>query len=426
MACLFSGAIAVPLYPPRTNRNLQRIEAVIKNSAAKFALTTSPVLSKIRRFENAGIFRGIELLEIGEVRDFTKNDFKAKQIISSQTAFLQYTSGSTSQPKGVIVSHENLLHNQEAIKRAFNQSEDSVIVSWLPLFHDMGLIGNVLQTIYAGSECVLMPSATFLQKPVSWLKAISNFRATTSGAPTFGYELCLRIKESDEIATLDLSSWQTAFCGAETVRIEILRNFARKFVVNGFSEKAFAPCYGLAEATLLVSAQNGLQSASFDKESLGKNKLEETIGELSSNTVTVADCGKIVSDLKVEIVNPETFDVCGENEIGEIWICGKSVANGYWENETATEEIFQARINGTDEPKYLRTGDFGFKRDDSLFITGRLKDLIIVRGRNYYPTDLEFAAAGASPALTVSAIAAVGLTDEINEKIEEILDNKPQ
>lgn len=415
MACLFSGAIAVPLYPPRTNRNLQRIEAVIKDSEAKFALTTSPVLKKIRKFENAGIFKKIEFLEIDSAKDFGVNDFKERKITPSRTAFLQYTSGSTSLPKGVIVTHENLMHNQEAIKRGFNQNEDSIIVSWLPLFHDMGLIGNVLQTIYTGSECVLMPPAAFLQKPVLWLKAISDFRATTGGAPTFGYELCSRITDTQETENLDLSSWQTAFCGAETVRIETLRNFARKFAANRFSEKAFAPCYGLAEATLLVAAQNGLQSAGFDKEGLAGNRLEAA--ERPSKAVEIADCGKIVSDLKVEIVNPETFDVCGENEIGEIWISGKSVASGYWKNETATKEIFQARINGANDTKYLRTGDFGFKRNDSLFITGRLKDLIIVRGRNYYPTDLEFTAASASPALSVSALAAVSLTDETNEKV---------
>ncbi len=417
MACLFSGAIAVPLFPPRSNRNLRRIEAVIKDSEAKFALTTSPILDKIRRFENAEIFNAIEFLDINSAENFDTKDFREKIIEPAQTAFLQYTSGSTSQPKGVIVTHENLIHNLEAIKRAFKQNEDSVIVSWLPLFHDMGLIGNVLQTIYTGSECVLMPPATFLQKPVLWLRAISDFHATTSGAPTFGYELCNRIKDSDEIENLDLSRWQTAFCGAETVRVEILCEFARKFAAHGFSEKAFALCYGLAEATLLVSAQNKLQSAIVDKQSLNENRLQIVESKELSGGLTLADCGKTVSDLKVEIVNPATLVVCKDDEIGEIWISGKSIAGGYWKNEAATRETFQAKINNANGENFLRTGDLGFKRNESLFVTGRLKDLIIVRGRNYYPTDLEFSAANANSAITVSATAAVSIFENSTENV---------
>lgn len=417
MGCMYAGAIAVPLYPPRTNRNLQRIKTVIKDSQAKFALTNTRIFQKISKFEDQNIFSELDFLTVDSINEENAQEFKEIKIELNRTAFLQYTSGSTSAPKGVVVTHENLIHNQECIKHAFDQNENSRIVSWLPLFHDMGLIGNVLQTIYTGSECVLMSPTTFLQKPLNWLKAISRFGATTSGAPTFGYELCNRIKSDEEIESLDLATWKTAFCGAEPVRAEILLNFARRFSASGFSAKSFAPCYGLAEATLLVSARKGLQSVIFDEELLGNNQVKLAENTNSTKNKNITDCGEIASGLRVKIVNPETFKVCSADEIGEIWISGASVANGYWNNKKATTETFRAEIKEKDGTEYLRTGDLGFKRENSLFVTGRLKDLIIVRGRNYYPADIELTAGNVNSALSVSATAAVNLSEETEEKV---------
>lgn len=424
MACLYVGAIAVPLYPPRSNRNLQRIRAIIKDSQAKFALTTSLIHKNIQGFDDKEIFNDLEFILTDES---IENELNSGILLSknelSDLAFLQYTSGSTASPKGVMVSHGNLLANIEAIKNSFDQDESSIIVSWLPLFHDMGLIGNLLQTIYTGSQCVLMSPTAFLQKPLEWLKAISRFRATTSGAPNFGYELCNRITVSDEDAQqIDLSTWKTAFCGAEPVRVETLTSFGRKFAPNGFNEKSFAPCYGLAEATLLVSVSKGLQSLSLSQRDLAENrvKIGASINKEKQNIVT--SCGKIINGHKVKIIDPETKKELPENAVGEIVFSGESVAKGYWNNDAETNSIFQILPEIDENKIFLRSGDLGFLSEKSLFVTGRLKDLIIMRGKNIYPQDLEFTAAKASEKLSAANIAAFSVAGDASEAVCLILE----
>jgi acyl-CoA synthetase (AMP-forming)/AMP-acid ligase II len=305
-------------------------------------------------------------------------------------AFLQYTSGSTADPKGVMVSHDNLMHNERMIQRTFRQTEQSIIVSWLPLYHDMGLIGTVLQTISVGSRCLLMSPTSFLQHPLLWLETISRYRATTSGGPNFAYELCVRKITGEQREKLDLGSWTVAFNGSEPVRAETLERFASAFAACGFRRAAFHPCYGLAESTLLVSGER--QSPlplvkKFAAQELGSHKVVETTGEAGG--IALVGCGTTMAEQKIVIANPETLMTCAGGEVGEVWVSSPSVAQGYWQRPLETERIFQARLADTFEGPFLRTGDLGFICERELFITGRLKDLLIIRGRNHYPQDIE-------------------------------------
>ena len=393
LGCLYAGAIAVPAYPPRRNRHFERINSIIENSESKFILSDKIIKKRTTAVsEDSEFLSGLNWIDEQNITDEFENLWQYPNITEQNTAFLQYTSGSTGSPKGVIVSHENLLHNESLIKDAFRQDENSVIVSWLPLYHDMGLIGSVLQTLFSGAKCVLMSPASFLQHPFRWLKAISDYRATTSGAPNFAYDLCVNRIAPDELEKLDLSSWTTAFNGAEPVNPATIEKFSRHFASAGFKKESFAPCYGLAEATLFVSGNTGGQKDSF-VENFNAPELEKNIAVFSEveseQTRALVGCGKVFGNQEIAIVSPENNERLGTNEIGEIWISGKSVAGGYWKNSEATNEIFNAKINEDDNKNYLRTGDLGFLSDGNLFVTGRLKDLIIIRGRNYYPQDIE-------------------------------------
>jgi acyl-CoA synthetase (AMP-forming)/AMP-acid ligase II len=315
-------------------------------------------------------------------------------------AFLQYTSGSTGDPKGVMVSHGNLLHNERMIQQAFGHTEDTVVVGWLPLFHDMGLIGNVLQSLYMGVRCILMPPVAFLQRPYRWLQAISCFKATTSGAPNFAYDLCARKITDQQAESLDLSSWAVAFSGAEPVRAETLDLFARRFGPYGFRREAFYPCYGLAEATLLVSG--GAHSTAPAVCSVDADSLEEHCvapATEGADARTLVSCGWAWDTQRIAIVDSESFRRCPEGHVGEIWVAGPSVAQGYWSRPELTQQTFHAYVQDTNEGPYLRTGDLGFVQQGELFVTGRLKDMIVIRGRNYYPQDIERLVQESHPAL---------------------------
>ncbi|MFL6234775.1 MAG: amino acid adenylation domain-containing protein, partial [Thermoanaerobaculia bacterium] len=305
-------------------------------------------------------------------------------------AFLQYTSGSTATPKGVMVTHANLLHNERMIGAAFDMDEESVVVGWLPLYHDMGLIGNVLQPLHAGGRCVLMSPVAFLQRPMRWLEAVSRYRGTVSGGPNFAYELCLRKAAPEALAGLDLSSWKVAFNGAEPVRASTLERFAAAFAPCGFRREAFYPCYGLAEATLFVTGGHG---ARVERERVS--------------------CGRVWMGQRVAIADPENGE---ERPEGEIWISGPSVARGYWENEEATARDFHAFLPSGEGP-FLRTGDLGFLSGGELYVSGRLKDLIILRGRNHYPQDVELTAERSHPGLLPGGGAAFSVETAGEERL---------
>ena len=397
LGCLYSGVIAVPLYPPRNDRSLSRLAAVAADAQAKFILTTSTSLPRIRawlsRTPQGG---GIEVIATDQITPDHANQWVRPDINPESVAFLQYTSGSTSTPKGVMVTHGNLLHNEETISKAFSQSESSRIVSWLPVYHDMGLIGGVLQPLYLGATCILMSPLAFVQKPLRWLQAIAKYGATTSGGPNFAYELCAAFISQEAKESLDLSSWKVAFNGSEPVREDTLRRFSQAFAACGFRQEAFYPCYGLAEATLFVTggiAGSRPRTYAVNQQELGRGRAIAFDGKDGKKFV---GCGRAWLGQQVAIVDPERKTLCAEGEIGEIWVSGPSVTQGYWNRPGETSEYFNVLLNQAPEEAdnrlFLRTGDLGFLDQRELFITGRIKDLIIIRGRNYYPQDLELTA----------------------------------
>jgi len=391
-ACLYAGVIAVPVYPPRRNQKLSRLRAITRDAQAKLALTTTSLLSTIEeKFSSDPELVTVPCLATNNIPDEQAENWQKLNLSLEDIAFLQYTSGSTGMPKGVMVSHKNLLHNEKLIASAFGHTTETIVVGWLPLFHDMGLIGNVLQPIYVGFPSVIMPPEAFIQKPLRWLQAISRYKATSSGGPNFAYELCASKIKPQERENLDLSCWDVAFNGAEPVRAITLEKFANTFADSGFEREAFYPCYGMAETTLFVSG--GIKSQSPVIEAVDKLALLEnsavTINCQHPNAQLLVGCGHAWLSEKIVLVNPESLTECRDGEIGEIWVSSDSVAQGYWNRPEQTEETFKAYLADTQVGPFLRTGDLGFLLAGELFITGRLKDLIIVQGRNHYPQDIE-------------------------------------
>ena len=403
--CLYAGVIAVPVYPPkltRLDRSLPRLQAIINNAQPMIALTTTPILSMAENFlTQTPDFQALRWIATDAVDAEMAKDWYPPAIESDTLAFLQYTSGSTAVPKGVMVSHHNLLHNSTLIQRAFEITPTDVGVSWLPLYHDMGLIGTVLQPIYSGFYCVLMSPLDFLQKPARWLQAITHYQATVSGGPNFAYNLCARKITPEQRAVLDLRSWRVALNGAEPIRPDTIEQFSTTFESVGFRPETFFPCYGLAEATLFVSGgpvstspvQRHLQTASLE------NKLAVPADQDDEDTRLLVGCGQVWPEQHVLIVNPETRAECSSNQIGEIWVAGSSVAHGYWQKPEDSAYTFCAYLADTGEGPFLRTGDLGFMQRGELFIVSRLKDLIIIRGRNHAPQDIELTVENSHPAL---------------------------
>ncbi len=403
--CLYADVVAVPAYPPQRKRTLGRLRAVLTDSGATIALTTTKVRASIDRlFRQDSVldkFSKVQWVETDVFPEGVEDTWRTPSVTGQTLAFLQYTSGSTGSPKGVMVSHENLLHNQRMIYEAFGHTEHTTVLGWLPLYHDMGLIGNVLQPLYLGRPCVLMSPVHFMQKPFRWLSAISRYRATTSGAPNFAYDLCVRQISLAEREQLDLSSWSVAFNGAEPIHAGTLDRFVDMFGPCGFKREAFYPCYGLAEATLFVSG--GERGAApicklTEKAALEKGEVVEA-SRAGRSATRLVGCGRTAADQQLAIVNPETFSRCLDGQVGEIWVKGFSVAQGYWNREETTALTFAAMIADIGEGPFLRTGDLGVIQNNELFVVGRLKDLIIVRGRNHYPHDIEVTVQESHPSL---------------------------
>jgi amino acid adenylation domain-containing protein len=407
--CLYAQAVAVPIYQPRPKRTLSRLLSIAADSCPSVALTTEAIWSRL----NPLITQAPELQRLSwqttdNLSSELAHEWEPPQLSGETLALLQYTSGSTSDPKGVMVSHSNLLHNEAMIQRVFGQSVDSLIVGWLPLYHDMGLIGNVIQPLYVGARCVLMSPASFLQRPLRWVQAISHYRATTSGGPNFAYELCARKITAEQRETLDLSRWKVAFNGSEPVRAETLKLFAETFESCGFRREAFSPCYGLAEATLLVSGKVKGNSPVLKKvraAELAAHRVVDATAE-SEDATTLVGCGRALENQRILIVNPERLTECAAGEVGEIWVNGPGVARGYWNRPDETAETFGGRLADSGAGPFLRTGDLGFLEDGELFVTGRRKDLIIIRGLNHYPQDIELTVERSHPALRAGCGAA--------------------
>jgi amino acid adenylation domain-containing protein len=418
--CLYAGAVAIPAYPPRLNQKLFRIQTIVEDARAGGVLTTTSILSKSESlFAHTPYLKTLRWLDTEAISNTLAAKWREPLVDADSLAFLQYTSGSTAEPKGVMVSHGNLLSNERMIQTAFGQSEHSVIVGWLPLYHDMGLIGNVLQPLYAGARCVLMSPVAFLQRPLRWLRAISNYKATTSGGPNFAYDLCVRRISDEERAALDLSSWSIAFNGAEPVRAESMERFAGAFASSGFRPEAFYPCYGLAEATLLVSGKRGAQAptiSAVEAQALERNRVVVAkAGDVRARRLV--GCGTTFLEQKIVVVQPDSLKLCGPGEVGEILVAGANVARGYWNKTEETERTFCARLPETDEGPFLRTGDLGFLHEGELFVTGRLKDMLVIRGRNHYPQDIELTVERAHPSLRAGCGAAFAVEEDGEEHL---------
>ncbi|WP_163997851.1 non-ribosomal peptide synthetase [Pyxidicoccus caerfyrddinensis] len=402
--CLYAGVIAVPIYPPdpmRLGRTLPRLLAISQDAQATVALTTDFILGMGEMlFEQAPELRELHWLATDTLDESTGEAWKHPGATASTTVFLQYTSGSTSSPKGVVLSHANLMHNLGLIHGCFGHSKSSQGVIWLPPYHDMGLIGGILQPLYGGFPVVLMSPVDFLKRPLRWLKAVSRYGATTSGGPNFAYDLCIRKVTPEERAALDLSKWDLAFNGAEPLQPETLRRFAEVFGPCGFKMEAFYPCYGLAEGTLIASG--GLKPEApvlrtVDAAALKSHRVQPSQPELPG-AQTLVGSGRNLDGQKLLIAHPETGAPLAPGQVGEVWVSGPSVAQGYWNRPEQTAAAFGAKAPG-DDARYLRTGDLGFLDGGELYVTGRLKDLIIIRGRNHYPHDIERTVEPVHPAL---------------------------
>lgn len=446
--CLYAGVVAVPAYPPRLNRSLERLRSIADDAGASAVLSSPEIHALVMgKLEHIPEFRSLQWIlpaALGAPSSSGSSEssgtamapaavFEPARTSPGETAFLQYTSGSTSLPKGVCITHANLMHNLGQIRDSFGAEAGSRGMIWLPPYHDMGLIGGLLQPMAVGFPVILMTPASFLQRPLRWMQAISKYRCTISGGPNFAYDLCVRKITEAQALSLDLSCWKVAFTGAEPVRASVLEAFAEKFAAAGFRREAFYPCYGLAEGTLYVTGGEpgaGAVVRHFSGSDLGLHKAVET-SPFEAGSVSLVGCGKAGHGQEVLIVDPDTRERLQAGAIGEIWVRGNSVAKGYWKKPEETQKTFSGMIRGAegapdgpeegpDEPDAgpcMRTGDLGFMLDGELYVTGRIKDLIILRGKNHYPQDLESTLDGAHAFLVPGASAAVGWESDGEEKV---------
>lgn len=412
-ACLIGGRIAVPVILPRRNKMREATRSIFHDSRPRCILTDRQTIEPFQRLAaEAPEGEPASCLAIDGIAAAaaTAPGFAGPPVAPEELAFLQYTSGSTSTPKGVMVSHGNLRANLRMIAQRWATGPHSRFVSWIPLFHDMGLILVALQSVHVGGFCIFMRPALFSQRPLLWLKAISDHRADIAGAPDFAYDLCLRHFSPEKVAGLDLSCWRLAFNAAEPVRADTIRRFSAAFAPYGFDGAATYPCYGLAEAT--VFASGGMPGAALRTISLDRRALESdriwpaAPGREAQEFVA---CGHAVEGEEIRIVDPDTRLPQPERALGEIWIAGPNIAQGYWEKPAASEETFHAHLADGSPGRFLRTGDLGFLDQGEVVIAGRRKDMLILRGRNFYPQDIEKLAEGAHPALRPTCSAAVSV-----------------
>lgn len=413
LGCLYAGVIAVPIHALHAawlKRKQATLRHILADAEPAITLTTQAMGRVLRPAfrADADMLRTRWLSTDTLPLDLTTT-WRNMPIAPDAIALLQYTSGSTQTPRGVQVTHANLMYNAATIKEHFGHSPDSRTVLWLPPYHDMGL-GGIIQGLYSGFELTLMSPLTFLQKPFRWLNAISRYRATTSGGPNFAYERCLQTITPEQRDTLDLSHWDLAFIGAEPVRAETLDRFTDFFAPAGFRRTAWYPCYGLAESTLMVSGGDKHTKPivqTLDAEALRKGYAHAPKAP-THTTLQAVGCGT-AADATVFIVDPTTCTHCVDAVIGEIWVAGPSVAAGYWGNGEATEATFSGYLADTGEGPFLRTGDLGFLQEGELFVTGRLKEMMVINGRNHYPHDIEATVEGCHPAIQTGGCAAFGV-----------------
>lgn len=393
----YAGCTAVPIYPPDSARAVPRFQRICSDSEARLLITTHALAQKLEKL--GADMTALPMLCIEDVLPAATGAFDLP--CTEQLALLQYTSGTTAAPKGVMITHADLLENERAATRAFPVGDNPHLVSWLPFYHDLGLIGGIFFPVFNNIPSTLMSPATFLRNPATWLRVISDTRATLSGGPNFAFELCAARIADEVIDTLDLSCWRTALCGAEMIRQATVEKFISRFARAGFAPTSFSASYGMAETTLYVSSTNyqGPQFATLDH-----------------GSIAFASCG----DAKVghvTIVDPQTKCRVPDDTIGEIWIKTPSVASGYWRQPELSQQVFNVALADNGERGYFRSGDLGFMRGGNLYVTGRLKELIIVRGKNYSPLEIEAIATAANPAFAEMQCAAFAVDNDLSEKL---------
>ncbi|PCE30130.1 AMP-binding protein [Burkholderia ubonensis] len=416
MGCLYAGAVAVPAYPPRNKQHMVRIAGIVRNAGANTILCSPEDLERCTTWIADTEASGSTLLDVGAAEAIAFLPAPAS-VPPSHVAFLQYTSGTTGTPKGVMVSHGNLMHNLGMLREWFGYDERSTMVSWLPPYHDMGLIGVILTSLYGGFRCVLMAPERFIQHPYLWLRAISQYRADLTGAPDFAYRMACRRVSDEQLATLDLSCIRTAYNGAESVRASTLSDFAKRFAAAGFSAGSFRPCYGLAEGTLFVAgrtAQQPIRTVCVDQAALQRQSVV-ICGEFAGVSPASLDrpgervlvsVGRPAGDQRVVVRDLQANAHCVDGAIGEICVAGPSVAAGYWQLDEQTQSTFRHTLAGNPDQAFMRTGDLGFMLGGELYVTGRLKDMVILAGRNYYSEDIEYALIVGVPELVPNGCAA--------------------
>lgn len=422
--CFYAGVIAVPAYAPRKNRSLDRIKTLVIDSGATLVLSVTEIHNLFERsFSDLEELKSMQWLPTDQCLTTEPELVELVLPLPSDIALLQYTSGSTGLPKGVMVTHQNIIRNLEFIRQCFSLRPDSVSVTWLPSFHDMGLIDGLIGPCYIGFTGVLMPPVAFIQKPVRWLKAITKYKGTHGGAPNFAYDLCVEGVQVEERKDLDLSSMETLYCGAEPIRKDTIDRFITTYSEYGFKPEAMYPCYGMAETTLIIAGPEALRGPVYLNVSalaLENNKIVP-VKENEPDSRYLAGVGYNWIDTDVKIVNPDTLELTKEDEVGEIWISGSIVTAGYWNKEEVTLNTFHARIKDNKghegHQHYLRTGDLGFFNNGELYITGRLKDMVILQGKNLYPQDIEFIVEKSHPAMRANASAAFSIEKNNTEKL---------
>jgi acyl-CoA synthetase (AMP-forming)/AMP-acid ligase II len=419
LGCLYARAIPVPVDMPRPNRPAERMGAILRDSQPKLELTSRHQWStREHRILSVPELRELACVKVEEIEGRTASAFYGPGPAAGEIAFLQYTSGSTGQPKGVIITHSNITANQGQMRDALSHDDSTVFVSWLPLFHDMGLVGNVLHPLYLGVESTLFPPLSFIQKPARWLRTISTYRATTSGAPNFAYDHCIRRITSCELEGVDLSCWSAAFTGSEPVRADTIEAFTKRFSSVGFRADAFYPCYGLAEATLLVCG--GIRGQPPYAVEVNAAELEAGLArprQAGHAGRKLVSSGVLRGSPEIRIVDAASGNERPGCHIGEIWIAGGNVTPGYWNYPADLDGSFGAILPGVANRTFFRTGDLGYVSEGRLFVTGRSKDVIIVHGRNLYPQDIELTVSTSHRALIPGRCAAFGVDGDGEERL---------
>ena len=410
--CIYAGVVPVPVHPPARARVIGRVASIVHDTEARFTVTTAETQAKFQSaIDEMADGPAMQWCAVDDIAA-SPDEWVAPAIDPDSTAMLQYTSGSTGSPKGVVVTHRNLLSNVEAIRTAWGYGDDRAKgVFWLPLHHDMGLIGGILASIYVGATSYFMPPESFIERPMRWLEAISKHGGTITAAPNFAYQLCVDLSSPEERAALDLSTMLTAMCGAEPIRAATLQRFIDAFAPAGFQPRGFAPVYGMAESTLLVSGKADRAAPvvrHLDSDALRDHRIVPVAPE-HPDAASFVGCGQAQRNHHTVIVDPATGRPCAGNEVGEIWLAGGSVAKGYWGKPAETAQTFNVFLADGRGP-FLRTGDLGFHVDGELFVSGRLKDLIVIRGRNHYPEDIEATVQDSHDALLRGRGAAFSIT----------------